>query len=318
MRAIYFDNGLTYRTDFPEPKLVEGDALIRVSYAGVCATDIEITKGYMGFTGIPGHEFSGLVERCPSDSGLEGKRVVGEINVGCNTCALCKAGLENHCKERTVLGILGLNGSFAERLVLPVGNLHVIPDTLSDIDAVFTEPLGAAFEVLEQVDVGPNTNVAVLGDGRLGLLIAQVLANTGCQVKLFGRYGEKLAMAEDLSISTSMKAEGFEGSFDIVVDATGSGGGLSSALELVKPRGTVVLKSTVANRSTVDLNRAVIDEVTIVGSRCGPFAPAIEALDNCTVIVEPLIEKIYPLESCVQALEHAGRKGALKVLIEVG
>jgi threonine dehydrogenase-like Zn-dependent dehydrogenase len=319
MRAILYDGELRFRPDYPDPVPKDGFALVRVEYAGVCATDLEISKGYMGFKGVIGHEFTGVVER-GGDAALAGKRVVGEINAGCGGCGYCRAGLSNHCAERSVLGIIGMDGAFADFLTLPLKNLHVVPDSVQSEEAVFTEPLAAAFEIIEQVRMGEESRVCVLGDGRLGLLTAQVLGLTGCSLTVAGRHAEKLKILEKRGIRTVLGTDALLGEFDIVVDCTGSPSGLTTALDIVRPRGTVVLKTTVAESEGANgrqaLNRVVIDEVTLVGSRCGPFAPALKALSSGSVDVRPLITKIFPLEEGVEAVEYAGQKGVLKVLLK--
>lgn len=317
MRAIVFDRGLSFKDDHPVPVPGPGDALVRVTVAGVCATDIEITRGYMGFAGVLGHEFTGVVEYA-QDASLVGKRVTAEINNPCNRCEVCARGLKRHCPNRTVTGILGRDGAFADRIIVPEANLHVVPDALPDEEAVFIEPLAAAFEITEQVDVGPGKHVCVLGDGRLGLLISQVLAGTNCDLTAVGRHADKLAILDGRGISTTTSVEGLERSFDVVVDATGSPAGFDSALDLVRPTGTVVLKTTVASRTGDALNRVVIDEITVVGSRCGPFEPAIRALEECRVDVRPLVSRVFAIEDGVAAMEYASRKGVLKVLIGMG
>lgn len=266
MRAIFFDGKPVYRTDLPAPSPATGEALIRVSYAGVCATDLEILKGYMGFRGVPGHEFVGVVEGC-ADSGLLGKRVVGEINLWCGSCEYCGRGLGSHCPNRTVLGIYGKDGAFAEYITLPVRNLHTVPDSVSDEEAVFVEPLAAAFEILEQVSVDKDTKVCVIGDGRLGLLAAQALSLTGCTLTAIGRHSEKLSILEGAGIETRVDSRGLKREYDIAVDCTGSISGLDDALKLVRPRGTVVLKTTTAEKRGLDLNALVIDEIAVLGSR---------------------------------------------------
>lgn len=314
MRAIVFDEGLRFAGNLPEPVCAQGEALVSVSCAGVCATDIEITKGYMGFTGILGHEFTGVVA---SDGALKGRRVVGEINVPCRRCVLCGKGLERHCPKRTVMGIYGRDGAFADYVALPESNLHPLPDSVSDREAVFVEPIAAAFEILEQVSIDKNTRVAVIGDGRLGLLIAQVMALTKCDLTVIGRHLEKLSILESMSIDTKVGYEGFGREFDVVIDAAGSNEGLASALDIVVPKGTIVLKTTVAGNRSIDLNRVVIDEVRLVGSRCGPFAPAILALASRKVDVAPLIDSVFKIEDGVRAIARASQKGVLKVLLEM-
>lgn len=316
MRAIFFDGKPAYRTDLPAPSPAIGEALIRVSYAGICATDLEILKGYMGFRGVPGHEFVGVVEGC-ADRGLLGKRVVGEINLWCGSCEYCRRGLRSHCPNRTVLGIYGKDGAFAEYITLPVRNLHDVPDSVSDEEAVFVEPLAAAFEILEQVRVDKDKKVCVIGDGRLGLLAAQVLSLTGCSLTAVGRHGEKLSILEGAGIETRVGSVGLKREYDVAVDCTGSISGLDEALKLVRPRSTVVLKTTTAQKRGLDLNALVIDEIAVLGSRCGPFKPAIEALSKKTVKTAPLISGVFPIEQGVKAMERASEKGVIKVLIRV-
>jgi threonine dehydrogenase-like Zn-dependent dehydrogenase len=316
MKALVFDNGLSFRSDWKKPVPAPGEALVRVTYAGICATDLEITKGYMGFTGVPGHEFVGVIEEAADDR-LEGKRVAAEINLGCGRCDYCKHKMENHCPSRKVMGILGKDGAFAEYLTMPFKNLRPIPDSISDEEAVFIEPLAAAFEVLEQVKVNEYTRAAVLGDGRLGQLVAQALATTDCSLLVIGRHEEKLALLKARGIPTRTSAEGLEKQLDLVVDCTGSPDGLSAALDIVRPAGTVILKTTVAQRPGADLNRVVIDEVTLLGSRCGPFAPAMQALEERRVDVKPLITKVFDIEQGVEAFGYAAQKGVLKVLLRV-
>ncbi len=311
---VYKDNKLTFQSEYPTPERQPGEALVRVRLAGICSTDMEIMKGYMGFEGVPGHEFVGVVEACDDES-LLGERVVGEINAGCGDCELCRSGMENHCAERTVLGILGRDGAFADYLTLPGKNLHIVPDSVADEEAVFSEPLAAAFEIPEQVNIKKSDRVCVLGDGRLGLLAAQVLSLTGCSLTLSGRHEEKMGLLGGRGIKTGASLE--KKSFHIVIDCTGSESGLSEAFDLVRPRGTVVLKTTMAERSKVDLNRAVIDEISIVGSRCGPFVPALNFLKEGTVSVREMIDKTFPLEKGVEAFDYVREKRPLKVLIDM-
>ncbi|MBI5038694.1 MAG: alcohol dehydrogenase catalytic domain-containing protein [Nitrospirae bacterium] len=317
MRALVFKDGLSYRDDYPVPVPSANEALIRVRCAGICNTDVEILKGYMGFSGIPGHEFAGIVEESP-DQGLIGRRVVGEINIGCGVCPYCQSGLKNHCPNRSVLGILNKNGAFADYLTLPVSNLHIIPDSITDEEAVFAEPLAAAFEIMEQVAIRPDDKVCVLGDGKLGLLIAQVLSLSRCEMIVAGRHRDKLSILEKRGIRTMPGPLPQEKIFDIVVDATGSSAGLETAVSIVRPRGKIVIKTTVAERGAVDLNRVVIDELTLIGSRCGPFPPALKALETKRVDVTPLISKIFAIEEGIEAFQYADRKGVLKVLLKIG
>lgn len=316
MRAIIFDGKLRYMADYPVPINGEGEALIRVTLAGVCNTDLEIIKGYMGFQGVLGHEFVGVVERC-RDSSLIGKRVVGEINMGCGRCGYCTNGMQNHCPSRSVLGILNRDGAFAEYATLPVSNLHLVPDSVTDEEAVFVEPLAAAFEITEQVNIRPDHRVCILGDGKLGLLTAQVLALTGSRLICIGRHEEKLAILGKRGIETNSTSAGYCREFDLVVDCSGSPKGLESAINLVKPKGTIVLKTTAAKREAIDMNSLVINEITLLGSRCGPFSPAIEALAEKYVDVRPMISRVFPLEEGVEAVHQAAAKGVVKVLIRI-
>jgi threonine dehydrogenase-like Zn-dependent dehydrogenase len=313
VRALAFDGALRFRPDWPEPEPPPGEARVRVLRAGVCATDLAILAGYMGFSGVPGHEFVGVVESAP-DPAWVGRRVVGEINAACGACPTCAAGRPRHCPNRTVLGILGRDGAFAERLTLPLENLHAVPDAVSDAAAVFVEPLAAAFRIPEQVPMGPDTRVHVLGDGRLGLLVAQVLARTGCRLTLAGRHPDKLALARGWGIPTAAADAALEPA-DVVVDATGSPAGLARAIALTRPCGTVVLKTTCAESPPFNPAPIVIHELTVVGSRCGPFAPALAALAAGTVDVAPLVAATFPLEEGEEALARAAAPGTLKVLL---
>lgn len=313
MRAVFLEGGVELR-HLPRPRVGPGEALVRVRLAGICRTDLELARGYMGFRGVPGHEFVGIVEESP-DPAWRGRRVVGEINCGCGRCTWCGGGDPRHCPERTVLGILGRGGAFADYLALPLANLHAVPPDLSDEAAVFTEPLAAAFEILEQVPVAPGHRVLVLGDGKLGLLIAQVLGRTGCDLTVVGRHPQKLALVDG---ATTLLTDDFNPSdqWDVVVEATGSAGGLATALQAVRPRGWLVLKTTVADPATLDLAPLVVKEVTLVGSRCGPFAPALRALSRGHVRVEPLVAARFPLSQAAAAFEQASRPGVLKVLLD--
>ena len=317
MRALVHDEALKL-ADIPEPKPERGEALVQVLLAGICRTDIEITAGYMDFRGVLGHEFVGRVLECDSQPDLAGKRVAGEINIApWEPEHLAR----RHDPKRSVLGILGKDGCFAERITLPAENLVTIPDGISDRAAVFVEPLAAACEILEQIRVRPTDRVAVLGDGKLGLLCAQVVALPGCEVTLFGRHEKKLAIAKNWGGIGTLLADAIEDdhhkSFDIVVDCTGRPEGLQNALCLVRPRGTLVLKTTTAAPPDFHTAPIVIDEITIVGSRCGPFAPAVRLLESGRIDVEALIDAEYPLAEALTAFEHAQRKGALKTLLNI-
>lgn len=311
MRALRWDGTrLTLARDMPDPVRRAGEAVVRVRLAGICRTDLEICRGYMGFRGTPGHEWIGTVVEA-DDPALVDRRVVGEINLACGRCDWCARGLGRHCPTRRVTGIVDADGAFADRLVVPTSVLHVVPDGIPDAAAVFVEPLAAAFEILEQLGDVAGRRAVVLGDGKLGLLLAQVLRNAGADVTLAGRHADKLALAERLGVATDAPRPGA----DLVVDATGSPSGLSTALGLVRPRGTVVLKTTVGEEHRLDLAKAVIDEITIIGSRCGPFAPALAALASGTVSVDPLVDRVFPLDDAVAAFARARTPGVLKVLV---
>jgi threonine dehydrogenase-like Zn-dependent dehydrogenase len=288
-------------------------ALIKVHLAGICSTDLQIFSGYMGFTGVPGHEFIGSVVDGPRE--LVGKRVVGEINFGCGRCEACRRDLARHCPNRSVMGILNADGAFAEYLTAPVENLHPVPDCIEDEEAVFVEPLAAAFEILTQIQFNPGDEVLVLGDGKLGNLCAQVLRLTGARISAVGRHPEKLALIKRAGVRTILLKDWQPRLFDVVVEATGSASGLELALGAVRPRGAVVLKSTIAGNHQVSLAPIVINEINVIGSRCGPFPDALNALAARQVAVAPLIEKIYSLDDGVAAVAHAAGRGARKILL---
>jgi len=297
-----------------------GEALVRVVLSGVCNTDLEIARGYAGFEGTLGHEFVGVVERAPAAPELEGRRVVGEINAGCGRCGLCLAGDPRHCAERTVLGIVGRDGAHAEFLRLPVVNLLAVPDSVPDARAVFCEPLAAACGITERVAFEEGARVAVVGDGKLGLLCAQALAVlSGARVTLVGRHEAKMEVARRRGVET-LKADEVPRtaarSFDVAVEASGSPGGFRTALSLLKPRGTLVLKSTFHGRTELDSAPVVVDEISIVGSRCGRFRPALELLERGAVDVDSLVHEVFPLSEGVRALERAAAPGVLKVLLK--
>jgi threonine dehydrogenase-like Zn-dependent dehydrogenase len=315
MRAWVLEPELRFEAVYPTPAPPPGECLIRVHVAGICNTDLELLRGYQAFGGVPGHEFVGTVVQAPGAERWEGRRVVGDINAACGTCATCRAGRPTHCPHRTTLGIQGRDGALAEYLVLPVANLYPVPEGLPDAVAVFAEPLAAACEILEQVHVRPTDRVVVLGDGKLGLLCAQVVALTGCDLLAVGHHREKLALLERRGIVTALEQEADVGDADVVIEATGHPDGYAAARRLVRARGTVVLKSTYHGAIDADLTGVVVDEVRLVGSRCGPFAPALRLLARGWVAVVPLVEARYPLAKGRAALEHAARPGALKVLV---
>jgi threonine dehydrogenase-like Zn-dependent dehydrogenase len=315
MRAIVLDDQVTVVTGRATPTPAAGEVLVRVTRAGVCETDLQLIKGYMGFRGVLGHEFVGVAESGPH----AGRRVVGEINCACWSCETCRKGLPTHCPNRTVLGILNHDGAFADVIAVPQRNLHLVPDALSDDVAVFTEPVAAAFQIPAQITIGRNDRVAILGDGRLGNLCAQVLARLSDNILVVGKHAEKLAILASMGIATTLLSDSLEErAYDIVVDCTGSESGLPTALKLVRPRGTIVLKTTVAGQQTMAWAPFVIDEVTLVGSRCGPFDQALAALDKGHVQVQPLISDRFDLSAGLDALLRAQTKGILKVLLDVG
>lgn len=310
MKALLFDGQLLFQDSFPLPSPPDGETLVRVRRAGICNTDIEITRGYMSYRGVLGHEFVGTL--------ADGSRVVGEINAYDGTCDTCQRGDVTHCGNRSVLGILQRHGSMAEYLTLPAGNLHRVPDTITDAQAVFVEPLAAACELTEQVHIRPSQRVAVLGDGKLGLLVAQVLQLTGCHLSMLGRHPRKLAIIERRGIhALADPADGFQ-RFDIAVDCTGHPSGFSLARQLLRPRGILVLKSTFHGSQELALTPLVIDEITVVGSRCGPFGPALRLLEHRLIDVEALLDAEYPIEQGVEAFRHAATPGTLKIQITMG
>ncbi|MBO0779078.1 MAG: alcohol dehydrogenase catalytic domain-containing protein [Ktedonobacteraceae bacterium] len=330
MRALVnHASGLTLERAYPRPEAHEGEALVRVLQVGICNTDIEIVRGYMDFHGVLGHEFVGVVEEIYGEISAEllhrwqGRRVVGEINAACyhTHCYYCSRGMPMHCPQRTTLGISGRDGAFAEYLQLPLENLHLVPDTVSNEEAVFVEPLAANFEILEQLHLRPTERVAILGDGKMGQLAAQVLTLSGCEVSMIGKHEEKLALAEKRGVIPrtlqEVEQHPLARNVDVVVECTGSAQGLEMALRMVRPRGTVILKSTVADRSNLHLASIVIDEIRVQGSRCGPFPPALHTLSQKLIDVRPLISARYSLDDALTAFEHAQQKGVLKVLVKV-
>ncbi|MFP5261671.1 MAG: MDR/zinc-dependent alcohol dehydrogenase-like family protein [Blastocatellia bacterium] len=330
MKALRLDDNLSYVTDEPVPRR-EGEALVKVICAGICNTDLEIVKGYAGFRGIPGHEFVGRVVESPDPSQV-GKRVVGEINAGCGVCDLCARGDSRHCPARTVLGIKGRQGAFAEFLSLPARNLLEVPDPIPDEIAVFVEPLAAAFNILEQVAITPSSEVAIVGDGKLAQLISLVLARTGCRLSVFGKHEEKLRLmsgagarrflvgpaGKEIAVSDERAfSSGQSHSFDAVVEASGVASGLSLALNLVKPAGMIVLKSTHQSPTPLDMSQVVVNEIKIIGSRCGRFRPAIDFMADDPADLRRLISAELPLEDGLAAFEMAATPETMKVILRV-
>lgn len=316
MKALQFINNQLKLSEVPKP-ISETEALIRVTKSGICNTDLEIIRGYAGFSGTIGHEFVGIVEESHDKNWL-GKRVVSEINAGCGVCELCRSGDSRHCPTRTVLGIHERDGAHAEFVRLPNVNLLEVPENVTDEQAVFTEPLAAAYGILEQVEILPETKVAIIGDGKLGILCAQSMALASQNTYLIGKHKDKMRVAE---------AKGVEGillentpklnrTFDVVVEASGSESGFATALDLLKPRGKLVLKSTFQGKTNLEMWRVVVDEISIVGSRCGRFAPALELLRDGKIDVESFISEEFALEKGVEAIEKAQQKGTMKVLLK--
>ncbi len=316
MRAVVLEGNTARVTEVPMPRLAKGEALIRILSAGICNTDLELIKGYMGYQGVLGHEFVGIVEEC-SNEHLRGKRVVGEINCVCHRCEYCQREMPHHCLARTVLGIQGRHGAFAEYCALPEENLHLVPSSIKDDVAVFAEPVAAAFRITEQVTLTEDDRVIVLGDGKLGQLIAQVLALRSKRVVCIGRHEWKMDLLKRMQIATAHADQPMERGADLVVEATGSYEGFTRALELVRPEGTVILKTTVGHPTAFDLSLPVINEVRILGSRCGPFRPALEALSMGTVEVRPMVTETYPLVEAEHALKRATARDVMKVLLHV-
>ncbi len=307
---------VTYRTDLPMPEVQPGMALIRLRLAGICSTDLEMRRGYYPFIGVPGHEFVGEVVEAPGNETWIGKRVVGEINIVCGECPTCKAGRLHHCENRTALGISGHDGVFAEYFTLPIENLHIVPETVPDEAAVFTEPLAAALEILEQVQIQPGMRVLVVGAGRLGLLIAQVLRLTGCDLSVVVRREAPAKLLADWGISSIYPDDVIENAYDLVVEVTGAQEGFELSRKAVRPAGTLVLKSTFAGDVKVNLSAIVVDEITLIGSRCGPFNPALQLLESGQVNTSPMISARFSLSDGLAAFEKAGEHGVIKVLLE--
>ncbi|MBO5947299.1 alcohol dehydrogenase catalytic domain-containing protein [bacterium] len=319
MKVLIFNEKLELKTDYKKATLNENEALIKVTMAGICNTDYEITKGYMGYNGILGHEFVGeVVEINGQDKSLLNKRVVGEINLGCDDCAWCAQNLARHCPNRSTLGILNKDGCFCEYLTMPIQNLLEVPENVTDEEAVFVEPLAAACEIFEQKHIRPDEKVVVLGDGKLGLLIALTLNAMGLDVLLVGKHQNKLDIAKAQKVKTILLNDiKIEPIYDVVVEATGSVSGFETSVALTKPRGTLVLKSTIATGKELNLAPIVINEITVLGSRCGQFAPALRLLEQEKIDVKPLISKIYDFDDAIEAFEANKQKDTIKVLMRI-
>ncbi|MDO8434143.1 MAG: alcohol dehydrogenase catalytic domain-containing protein [Candidatus Binatus sp.] len=314
MNALVVDRSLEFRADHPVPAAAPGESIVRVSLAGICGTDLEIARGYMAYRGVPGHEFVGRVAET-ANAALRGRRVVGEINAACGRCASCVAGLGRHCAARTVLGILGRDGAFAQYLRLPDENLIPVPDSVPDDAAVFVEPLAAAYEIFEQVHLSRNHRIAVLGDGRLGALVALALKGEQYQPIVVGHHAEKLSRLADLGLATAIDAT-IGDRFDVVVDCTGHGAGLARAIAMVKPRGTIILKSTAAQGVAINLAPVVVNEITVVGSRCGRFGPALDALAAKKIDPRPLLDGTFALKDGIAAFAAAENPANFKILLK--
>ena len=314
MKALWLEAGEMSVRDIDTPA-PDGEALVRVTLSGICGTDLELVRGYYPYTGVLGHEFVGEVVEAPQPAWV-GSRVVGEINAACGECAMCRRGAPTHCESRTVLGIVARDGSHAQYVRVPVANLHRVPDGVSDEAAAFTEPLAAALEILEQVHIHPGDRVLLIGAGRLGQLVGRVLQLTGAHLRAVARHDRQRELLGLAGVSCIDAAQVGQRCWDVVVEATGSPSGLGMAKAALRPRGTLVLKSTYQGEVAIDLAPFVVDEITVVGSRCGPFGPALELLERGVVDPLPLIEARYPLEQALAAMEVAGHSGAMKVLLE--
>ena len=316
MKALWLDGNLSLRDDVPVPSLQHGDALVRVRIAGVCATDLQLLRGYGTFRGVPGHEFVGEIASAPDAPERLGERVVGEINIACGRCAQCRAGRPGHCARRQVLGIRAHNGAFAEYLSLPLANLHAVPAAIADRAAVFAEPLAAALQIPQQVAIRPGQRTLVVGAGRLGQLIARVLRLSGCDLAVVARHPRQRDLLTQAGIRWIGEDRVQQNGADLVVEATGSPSGFAMAQRAVRPCGVLLLKSTYAGRIEADLSSLVVDEVTVIGSRCGPFAATLRLLEQGLVDPTPLIDACLPLSQGPAALRRAAEPGVMKVLID--
>jgi threonine dehydrogenase-like Zn-dependent dehydrogenase len=314
VKAVLLKNRKLSVEEIPEPVPGPGEALIEILKTGICSTDLELIEGYMDFEGVIGHEFVGRVVESRTEK-LMGKRVVGEINLACGRCDFCRKGLPEHCLRRTVLGILGKQGAMAEFLALPEKNLHEIPDEITDAEAVFIEPLAAALEIVEQVEIQPDDRVLVLGDGKLGLLVAQVMKLKAEDVACLGKYERKLKILAEKGIATRFLGESLHEPYDLIVEATGRAAGISLALDNIRPRGKIVLKSTFHGEARLNVSKIVVDEISLVGSRCGPFSEALKVLEAKKVEVNDLVDGDFPLSRALEAFVEARKPGGIKILI---
>ncbi|MEI6379603.1 MAG: alcohol dehydrogenase catalytic domain-containing protein [Cyanobacteriota bacterium ELA615] len=316
MKAIWLeDKQIELRENLPVPAPKSGEALVKVLKAGICNTDLELVKGYYPYRGIIGHEFVGVVEQ--GSQQLKNQRVVGEINASCGNCDYCLGGIKTHCPNRTVLGIVNRHGAFAQYLTLPIENLHIVPSNVKTEVATFTEPIAAALQIQQQISITPKTKVLVVGDGKLGLLVAQTLSLRGCDLQVIGRHQDKLDLLKELGINTNLEAIAIERKFDVAIECTGNSAGFELARFALKPRGTLILKSTYAGKLKLDASALVVDEITVLGSRCGPFDLALQLLAENRLNIEPMISGSYELSDGLSAFTHAQRRGTLKILLDV-
>ncbi len=316
MKAIWLeDKQIELRENLPVPAPKSGEALVKVLKAGICNTDLELVKGYYPYRGIIGHEFVGVVEQ--GSEQLKNQRVVGEINASCSNCDYCLGGIKTHCPNRTVLGIVNRHGAFAQYLTLPIENLHIVPSNVKTEVATFTEPIAAALQIQQQISITPKTKVLVVGDGKLGLLVAQTLSLSGCDLQVIGRHQDKLDLLKELGINTNLEAIAIERKFDVAVECTGNSAGFELARFALKPRGILILKSTYAGKLSLDASALVVDEITVLGSRCGPFDLALQLLAENRLNIEPMISASYELSDGLSAFSHAQRRGTLKILLDV-
>lgn len=315
MKAVWLSSGELSVRVIDDPRRCEGEAVIRVRMAGVCKTDLELIKGYMGFTGVLGHEFVGEVVDAEDITWI-GRRVVGEINCPCYRCSFCVRGLSRHCPNRSVLGIEKRNGVFAEYTALPMRNLHVVPEGVPDEVAVFTEPVAACFRIVEQVHFQPSDFVVVLGDGRMGQLISQVIKPYVGRLVCVGKYPYKLSRLCELGIETALVDRWTERNVDVVIDATGNPEAQQIAIDMLRPQGVLVIKSTIEKPTVLNVSKLVVNEITVIGSRCGPFEPALKSLADNTVRVDYMVSHVFGFEDVLEAIRVAQGKDCLKVLID--